>query len=96
MSVFIKIKPCLKNIITFKQHNLQASIYPFGRNEFDIIFCRNQLIYFKTQDQEKVLNKLFSCLKIGGTLYLGHSENIMGLAHKVEKLGQNIFIKRED
>ena len=62
-------------------------------NTFDVIFCRNVLIYFKVEDQEKILNRLFSYLKIGGTLYLGHSESILGLAYKVDRLGQNIFVK---
>ena len=67
--------------------------YSFGTKEFDVIFCRNVLIYFKIEDQEKILNRLFAHLKMGGTLYLGHSESILGLAHKVDRLGQNIFIK---
>lgn len=95
-NVFIKVKPSLKNFITFKQLNLQLSTYPFGINEFDIIFCRNQIIYFKIEDQEKVLKKIFSYLKIGGTLYLGHSESPLGIQNKVEKLGQNIFVKVMD
>ncbi|WP_104722099.1 CheR family methyltransferase [Helicobacter mesocricetorum] len=94
--VSIKIKSTLKNLITFKQLNLQLSTYPFGYNEFDIIFCRNQIIYFKIEDQEKVLKKIFSYLKVGGTLYLGHSESPLGIQNKVEKLGQNIFIKVMD
>ncbi len=94
--VYMEAKPSLKSIISFKQHNLYSKTYPFGKNEFDIIFCRNVLIYFKVSDQEKILQQLFSHLKVGGTLYLGHSESILGLAPKVERLGQNTFIKIKD
>lgn len=86
-------KPHLKRLITFKQLNLSSISYPFAREEFDIIFCRNVLIYFKVEDQEKILSKLFSHLKIGGTMYLGHSESILGIGSKVERLGQNTFVK---
>lgn len=94
--ILMDAKSSLKNIVKFKQHNLYAKTYPFGKNEFDIIFCRNVLIYFKVSDQEEILQKLFNCLKVGGTLYLGHSESILGLAPKVERLGQNTFVKIKD
>lgn len=89
----LEAKPSLKKIITFKQHNLSLDKYPFRKDEFDIIFCRNVLIYFKVEDQEKILRNLFSHLKIGGTMYLGHSESILGIGDKVERLGQNTFVK---
>lgn len=91
--IFMDSKPNLKNILTFKQQNLYDTKYPFSAKEFDIIFCRNVLIYFKVSDQEQILSKIFSHLKIGGTLYLGHSESILNLAPKVDRLGKNIFIK---
>lgn len=91
--IIMNAKQCLKDILSFKQQNLSDKTYSFGVKEFDVIFCRNVLIYFKVEDQEKILNRLFSYLKIGGTLYLGHSESILGLAYKVDRLGQNIFVK---
>lgn len=94
--IAMNAKEKLKKIITFGQHNLCKEKYPFNKNEFDIIFCRNVLIYFKVEDQSKILNRLFSHLKINGTLYLGHSESILDLSSKVERLGRNIFIKRMD
>ncbi|MDY3114348.1 MAG: CheR family methyltransferase, partial [Helicobacter sp.] len=94
--VYMNARSNIKNLISFKQQNLCAHSYPFGVKEFDIIFCRNVLIYFKVLDQEKILKRLFSHLKIGGTLYLGHSESILNLASKVDRLGQNIFIKAAD
>lgn len=89
----LKARPILKNMITFKQLNLFDKSYNFTNLEFDIIFCRNVLIYFKNSDQEQILNKLFELLKVDGTLYLGHSEDAIGLSQKVQRLGNKIFYK---
>ncbi|RAX58179.1 chemotaxis protein [Helicobacter monodelphidis] len=91
--VSIEAVAALKSMITFKVFNLFTKKYPFQPEEFDIIFCRNVLIYFKVEDQAKILENLFKCLKMYGTLYLGHSENVLSLSHRVERLGQNCFVK---
>ena len=89
----LKVKDKLKSMITFKQLNLFDKYYPFSREEFDILFCRNVLIYFKQEDQYKILTRLIDTLRIGGTFYLGHSEILYNLAEKFEKLGNKTFIK---
>ncbi|PLY05380.1 MAG: chemotaxis protein [Arcobacter sp.] len=94
--ILIKIKPEVQKMVTFQINNLNDSSYPFEKNHFDVIFCRNVLIYFSGEDQNKILRKLFSHLKIGGTLYLGHSENPHDLINYVERIGQNIFIKTKE
>ncbi|MCK9161845.1 MAG: protein-glutamate O-methyltransferase CheR [Arcobacter butzleri] len=94
--ILIKIKDEYKKIVTFGVMNLSDSHYPFDEHEFDVIFCRNVLIYFSDVDQNKILKKLFKHLKIGGTLYLGHSESPQDLIKYVSRIGQNIFIKNKD
>jgi len=94
--VLIKVKDELKKMITFNILNLNDETYPFRDKQFDIIFCRNVLIYFSIQDQNIILKKLFKHLQIGGTLYLGHSESLQDLIHYVKRVGQNIFIKEKD
>ena len=94
--VLIKVNDELKRMITFQVMNLNDNTYPFSSHQFDVIFCRNVLIYFSSEDQNKILKKLFKHLKIGGTLYLGHSENPQDLVHYVKRLGQNIFVKEKD
>lgn len=89
----IQAKPELKSMLKFQNLNLFDEKYPFGKNDFDIIFCRNILIYFKIADQEKILHKLFALLKMGGTFYLGHAEDLLGLKDKVERLGNKTYIK---
>ena len=91
--ILIKVKPELQKMVTYQVNNLNDNAYPFDKNYFDVIFCRNVLIYFSGEDQNKILRRLFSHLKIGGTLYLGHSENPHDLINYVDRIGQNIFIK---
>lgn len=94
--VLIKVNDELKRMINFHVMNLNDSSYPFSKNQFDVIFCRNVLIYFLVEDQNIILKKLFTHLKIGGTLYLGHSENPQDLIKYVKRIGQNIFIKEKE
>jgi chemotaxis protein methyltransferase CheR len=94
--ILIKIKDDLKKDMIFSQMNLNDEAYPFEDHQFDVVFCRNVLIYFSTEDQNKILKKLFKLLKIGGTLYLGHSENPQDLISYSKRVGQNIFIKLKD
>lgn len=90
----MKAKDNLKKIITFKTLNLFNSKYPFKSEEFDIVFCRNVLIYFKKDDQIAILERLFDLLKPDGAFYLGHSESLYHIANTTERLGHKIFIKR--
>ncbi len=92
----VKVKDNLQKKVKFQQFNLMSSPYPFKGGEFDVVFCRNVLIYFNQDDQNSILKKLFKTLRIGGTLYLGHSESPLGLTPYVERCGQNIFIKTKD
>jgi len=94
--VLIKVKDDLKRMISFQVMNLNDSNYPFSNAQFDVIFCRNVLIYFSAEDQNEILRKLFKHLKIGGTLYLGHSENPHDLINYVNRVGQNIFVKEKE
>ena len=94
--ILIKVKDELKRMISFQVMNLNDRAYPFEPYQFDVIFCRNVLIYFSAQDQNVILKKLFKHLKIGGTLYIGHSENPHELINYVNRVGQNIFVKVKD
>jgi len=94
--ILIKANDDLKKMITFAQMNLNDAVYPFETHQFDVIFCRNVLIYFTVEDQNEILKKLFRLLKIGGTLYIGHSENPHDLINYTKRVGQNIYVKVKD
>lgn len=67
-----KIKDDIKKLISFKRLNLINDPAPKG--EFDIIFCRNVLIYFDDKTKEMVVKKISGSLKKGGSLFLGSAE----------------------
>ncbi len=92
----IRAKENLRSLLAFDTMNLMSPAYPFKAAEFDVIFCRNVLIYFSQADQNAILKKLFRHLKIGGTLYLGHSESPLDLSGCVRREGRNIFIKTKE
>lgn len=92
----IRAKQELKSMIKFFQLNLHDSTYPFRQDEFDIIFCRNVLIYFQPKEQEAILAKLLRTLKLNGTLYIGHADDVLGLKDKLERLGNKTYIRIRD
>ena len=63
------------------------------KDMFDVIFCRNVLIYFDRQTQEKVINKLCGKLKNDGYFFLGHSESITGMNVSLVNQQPTIFKK---
>lgn len=74
---FVRVKREIRDLVTFAQFNLMTTSYPF-QGKFDIIFCRNVMIYFDRPEIHMTLEKLTSVLAVGGFLFLGHSETIMG------------------
>jgi chemotaxis protein methyltransferase CheR len=66
----------VKKLITFNELNLMAQ-WPF-KGGFDVIFCRNVVIYFDEPTQVKIWSRFASLLPEGGHLYIGHSERVSG------------------
>lgn len=64
----------LKDLLHFAEFNLKTELYPFNTS-FDIIFCRNVFIYFDQETVLLILDKFTSHLKVGGYLFIGHSES---------------------
>lgn len=79
-----QVKADIQKRIRFRAMNLQDSYYLLGR--FDIIFCRNVLIYFSSELKKEILSKLHGALSPGGLLFLGSSESINGLSHLYEMI----------
>ena len=74
-----KIKPEHRKVVTFQALNLLESFQKIGSG-FDIIFCRNVLIYFSSDLKREILIKMHQCLKPDGYLLLGASESLNGLS----------------
>ena len=62
----------IKGAVNFRQFNLQDDFYPLGK--FDVIFCRNVLIYFSEKLKREIAGKMTSVLEKGGILFIGSSE----------------------
>lgn len=88
----IRIIPELRSKTSYQRLNFMDNTYSVSDN-FDIIFCRNVLIYFDRLTQEKVINKLSMHLKPGGYLFLGHSESVTGLNVQLRRIKPTIFRK---
>lgn len=83
------IKPDVRDLITFKQLNLLGS-WPM-RNLFDVVFCRNVLIYFDNETKGKLIDRFTNLLRPGGWLYLGHSETLNGNNQGLILSGRTIY-----
>lgn len=70
--------------VTFNEQNLLASYVKLGK--FDIIFCRNVLIYFSAERKTDILNRMALSLNPGGYLFLGASETINGYTDAFEMI----------
>lgn len=73
----VRVAPEIRKLVRFRQLNIMHN-FDF-REEFDVIFCRNMLIYFERSDQEHILRKLCRFLAPGGYLFIGHSESLTGM-----------------
>ena len=69
-----RVKPELRQVIDFTIVNLIRDDWPF-KEPFDVVFCRNVMIYFDSPTQRKVLEKIHRVMKPGGMLFVGHAEN---------------------
>lgn len=69
------IKDEIKREVTYKRFNLMNDFFPF-KKPFDVIFCRNVMIYFDAETRKKLVNKFYDILDNGGYFFIGHSETI--------------------
>jgi chemotaxis protein methyltransferase CheR len=66
----------LKKEVVFKKFNLMQELFPF-KSKFNVIFCRNVMIYFDLKTRIDLVNKFYNLLKPGGYLFIGHSESLI-------------------
>lgn len=88
----IKIAPEIRGLVTFARLNFMDDNYSMNIN-FDIIFCRNVIIYFDKKTQEEILKKIISYLTPGGYFFQGHSESMQGLALPIKQILPTVYMK---
>jgi len=77
-----EIDPSLRSMVKFRKFNLLESPSPLGR--FDIVLCRNVLIYFDQDTKRAVLERISSVMAEDGSLYLGGAETVLGITEKFQ------------
>jgi chemotaxis protein methyltransferase CheR len=87
-----RLKEELRRCVNFQRWNLLEGNYPFTQ-PFDLIFCRNVMIYFDRPTQETLVRQLSATLISQGWLFVGHSESLSGVKHDLKSLRPSIYLK---
>jgi chemotaxis protein methyltransferase CheR len=88
---YYRIKKDIREMIQFERFNLMET--PPSGYRFDVIFCRNVMIYFDKETQAALINRFYQCLNGEGYLFIGHSESLTGLKHEFKYVEPNIYRK---
>lgn len=88
----VEVQAALKAQVRFRRLNLLEP-WPF-RGPFDAIFCRNVLIYFDAETKAGLVDRFAEMLAPDGTLYLGHSESLLGDHPRLVSCGRTIYRRR--
>jgi len=88
----IRVKDDIRKMVTFQRFNLVTD--PVSAKEYDIIFCRNVLIYFDNPTKARVVNKLHNALKGGGYLIIGGAESLNNIEHRYAYVSPSVYQKK--
>jgi chemotaxis protein methyltransferase CheR len=87
---FVRIKPELTKLIEFRSLNLMEPRWSLGE-PFDIVFCRNVMIYFDAPTQRRVLAQMHEVMKTDSLMFVGHSENFTDAKELFRLRGKTIY-----
>ncbi|MCU0593922.1 MAG: protein-glutamate O-methyltransferase CheR [Desulfobacterota bacterium] len=90
-SGYIRVKERIRRLVTFKRFNLLTDIPP--KECFDVILCRNVLIYFDRAVKEEVINRLYPALKGSGYFIVGGAESLHNLRHPYQYVAPSLYRK---
>lgn len=91
----MKADPEVCSVVRFERMNLNEKHYPVD-GPFDLIFCRNVLIYFDQTSKEGVIDRLLNHLSPTGYLFLGHAESLNGLTDRARCVFPTVYVKAGD
>jgi chemotaxis protein methyltransferase CheR len=86
----VRVRPELRALVTFKHLNLLGDKWPLT-GQFDVIFCRNVMIYFDKGTQRKILSRFVPLMKPHALLFAGHSENFLYVSESLKLRGKTVY-----
>ncbi len=86
----VRVRPELRKLIEFMPLNLLAPRWPLS-NPFDVIFCRNVMIYFDKPTQRQILERFVPLMKPDALLFAGHSENFLYASNALRLRGKTVY-----
>ncbi|MDP8566996.1 CheR family methyltransferase [Methylophilus aquaticus] len=86
----VRVKRAVRELISFRQLNLLDQQWPFN-DGFDVIFCRNVMIYFDKPTQGKIIDKFATLMHPDSLLFAGHSENFLYVSDHLQLLGKTVY-----
>jgi len=87
-----QVKPEVRARVDFRRVNLVEDFSQLGK--FNLIFCRNVMIYFDRGVRERLVARLADRLEPGGYLFVGHAESLTGIGHTLEYVRPAVYRKR--
>ncbi len=87
-----RVKGSLRDMIEFKRFNLMEP-FPF-KEAFNLILCRNVMIYFDKDTQQELINKFYDCIADGGYLLTGHCESLISIEHGFRHIKPSVYQKQ--
>ncbi len=88
---YVKVRDAVKAMVEFKRLNLMEPFY--FAEPFHCIFCRNVMIYFDKKTQAALVNRFYETLAPGGFLFIGHSESLSGIEHRLRYITPAVYRK---
>lgn len=85
------VADCVRKLVTMGHLNLMGP-WPM-KGPFDVIFCRNVMIYFDKPTRSRLVQRFWDLLTPGGTLMIGHSESLTGIEHRFRYAEPTIYVK---
>ena len=88
-----RVKPILHEVTHFQRQNLMS--LPYMIPTYDVIFCRNVLIYFQNSERTLLIKKMTDALVPGGYMMIGHTESLLSIPNKLEYIQPAVYRKPE-
>lgn len=89
----MKVQNAIQQMVEFRYLNLSQAPYTV-QGPYDLILCRNVLIYFDTRSKQKAVGNLVSQLAVDGLLFVGHAENLSNLSSQVRSVEPSIYTRK--